>query len=225
MLLESTHGTVKFLVKYLQCVSNGGYGTPNRILMLLFWYQKMCEFLISENATIFWYQKLFSDIRNYFLISENATIFWYQKLFSDIRKSIRNYFLISENNFWYQKIVAFSDIRKSKFPLVFAKINRYFMMFVVLESKLGHGPVVTSSQENVVKCTAPEYSCKPCKLHKVETCHLKFKIHLCRLLVWKIVSGKRRNNVTSLWNVYTCSDVVFTSCFYSKLDWFSDIRI
>ena len=56
-------------------------------------------------------------------------------------------------------------------------------MFVVLESKLGHDPVVTSSQENVMKYTAPEYSCKPCKMHKIETCHLKFKIHLRRLLV------------------------------------------
>ena len=168
MLLESTHGTVKFLVKYLQCVSNGGYGTPNRILMLIFWYQKMCEFLIN-----FWYQKiillylkLFSDIRKChdFLVSE--IIFWYQKIISDIRKSIRNYFLRSEKNFWYQKIAAFSDVRKSKFALVFAKINRYFMVFVVLESKLGHDPVVTSNHENVMKCTAPEYSCKPCKLHK-----------------------------------------------------------
>ena len=63
------------------------YGTPNRTM-------------------IFWYQKLSSDIRNYFLISENATIFWYQKLFSDIRNSclfsdIRNSsdFLISEIDF------------------------------------------------------------------------------------------------------------------------------
>ena len=44
---------------------------------------------------------------------------------------------------------------------MFAKINRYFIKFVVLESKLGHDPVVTSSQENVMKCRAPEYSCKP----------------------------------------------------------------
>ena len=73
------------------------------------------HFLISENATIFWYQKLFSDIRNYFLISEiifdirkyhdfliSEIIFWYQKIIPDIRKS----------NFWYHKI-EFSDIRKS----------------------------------------------------------------------------------------------------------------
>ena len=108
-------------------------------------------FLISEN------QFLISE--NDFLISE--IIFWYQKLFSDNRKSAlksysaRNYFLISENdfgyqwyfrisgnNFWYQKL--FSDIRKSKFPLVFAKINRYLIMFAVLESKLGHDPMVTN---------------------------------------------------------------------------------
>ena len=33
----------------------------------------------------------------------------------------------------------------------------------MLENKIGHDPVVTSSQENVMKCTTPEY---PCKLHK-----------------------------------------------------------
>ena len=53
--------------------------------------------------------------------SENATIFWYQKLFS--------------------------DIRKSKFPLVFAKINRYFIMFLVPESKLGHDSGHKQSRE------------------------------------------------------------------------------
>ena len=210
------------------------YGTPNRTLMLIFWYQKMiswyqkmCEFLISENhflitEVIFCYQKMprFCDIRNYFLISkiifsyQKMPRFWYQKLFSDIRK----WFLISENRgiFWYHKITSdIRNIRKSKFPLVFAKINRYFIMFVVLESKLGHDPVVTSSQKNVMKCTAPEYSCKPCKLDKIETGHLKFKIHLCRPLVWKNFSGKHRNNVTSLWNVDTCSDAVLTSSVFT----------
>ena len=165
------------------------YGMQNRTLMLIFWYQKI----------IFWYQKLISDIRkcqNHFLISENVMIFWYQKLFSDIRK----FFFISENAtiFWYQKL--FSDIRKSKFPLVFAKMNRYFIMFVVRESKLGHDPVITSSQEYVMKCTAPEYSCK---LHKVETCHLKFKIHLCKLLVWKFSAV----NAETMWwvcEMFTC---------------------
>ena len=197
---------------------------PNRTLMLIFWYQKM----------IFWYQKLISYIRKYFSYIRKSisdirkcvnfwyqkTIFWYQKiifwhqkLLSDIRKC--HDFLISEIVSWYQKL--FSDIRNyfliSEYQnfLVFAKINRYFIMFVVLESKLGHDPVVTSSQKNVMKCTTPEYSCKPCKLHKIETCHLKFKIHLCRLLGWKIFSGKQRNNVTSLWNVYTCSDALFPS--------------
>ena len=92
------------------------YGTPNRTLMLIFWYQK----------TIFWYQKLIFDIRKSFpdiwkSISDirkrvnfwyQKIIFWYQKLFSDIR----NYFLISEIPiFWYQKIISgrISDIRKS----------------------------------------------------------------------------------------------------------------
>ena len=123
------------------------------------------NFLISENQ-FFWYQKLFSDIGKChdFLISE--IIFGYQKMISDIRQSW--HFLISGNNFWYQKLFLISenrgifryqkiisDIRKidflisenyfliSKihtFPLVFAKINRYFIMFVVLESKLGQSP-------------------------------------------------------------------------------------
>ena len=35
--------------------------------------------------------------------------------------------------------------------MVFAKINKYLIMFVVFESKIGHGPVVTNSQENVMK--------------------------------------------------------------------------
>ena len=137
-----------------------------------------------------------SDIRNYFVISE--IILWYLKLF-----------FISENAmiFWYQKL--FPDIRK--FPLVFAKMNRYFIMFVVPENKLGHDPVVTSSQENIMKCGAPWYSWMSCKLHNLETCHLKIRIHLCRLLVWIILSGKHRNNLTSLWIIYTCSDAVFTS--------------
>ena len=122
-----------------------------------FWYRKLCEFLISENHFLisenqflisenhfliseinFWYQKmprfpdignskLFFDIRkcHEFLISK--IIFWYQKRISDIGKSW--HFLISEYNFWYQKL--FSDIRKSKFPLVFAKINRYLILFVM----------------------------------------------------------------------------------------------
>ena len=102
------------------------YETPNRTLILIFWYQKM----------IFWYQKLISDISfwyqkmceflisenhflisgNQFLISENdflisEIIFWYQKLFSDIRKC--HDFLISEIIFWYQKL--FSEIRNSDF--------------------------------------------------------------------------------------------------------------
>ena len=50
-------------------------------------------FLISENTTIFWYQKSFSEIRKWFRISENRGIFWYQEIISDIR----NHFLISEN--------------------------------------------------------------------------------------------------------------------------------
>ena len=36
-----------------------------------------------------------------------------------------------------------------------------FLFLVVLESKLGHDPVVTSSQENVMKYTASAYACKP----------------------------------------------------------------
>ena len=52
----------------------------------------------------------------------------------------------------------------------------------MLESKIGHDPVVTSSQENVMKCTTPEY---PCKLHKRNlSLEFKFRIHLCILLVW-----------------------------------------
>ena len=62
---------------------------------VIFWYRKLFSnirkvhaFLISEPG----YQKLISDIRNYFLKSE--IIFWYQKI---------PRFLISEINFWYQK--------------------------------------------------------------------------------------------------------------------------
>ena len=46
---------------------------------------------------------------------------------------------------------------------MFAKINRYLIVFVVIGSKLGPDTVVTSRQENVMKYTVPEYSCK---LHK-----------------------------------------------------------
>ena len=77
------------------------YGTPNRTLMPIFWYQKF-DFLISK--IIFWYQKIgISDNRN--------SIFWYKKIISDIRYRIsdirkcmnfwyknRTYFLISEND-------------------------------------------------------------------------------------------------------------------------------
>ena len=101
-------------------LANEFYGTPNRTLMLIFWYQKM----------IFWYQKFlisenhFLMSENQFLIPENVWIFYIRKSFSDIRKSIsdirisfsdiRNYFLISENVtiFWYQKF-WFSDIREN----------------------------------------------------------------------------------------------------------------
>ena len=86
------------------------YETPNRPLMLIFWYQKM----------IFWYEKLISDIRK--------SISDIRKSISDIRKSARisdirksfMYILISEtrfsyirNYFFFQKII--SDIRNSDF--------------------------------------------------------------------------------------------------------------
>ena len=66
------------------------YGTPNRTLMLIFWYQKF-DFLISE--IIFWYQKF--D----FLISE--IIFWYQKNGISDGTPNRTLMLI----FWYQKMI------------------------------------------------------------------------------------------------------------------------
>ena len=96
-------------------------------------------FLISENDFLISENQLENDFlisENQFLISENVQIFYIRKWFSDMR-----------NNFWYQKIIfwyekLFSDIRKSKFPLVFAKISSAD----VLESQLGHDPVVTSSQ-------------------------------------------------------------------------------
>ena len=79
------------------------YGTPNRTLMPVFWYQKMIfwyqkfDFLISE--IIFWYQKIgISDIKKYFLISENRISDIRNTWISDIKKSY--IFLI----FWYQKI-------------------------------------------------------------------------------------------------------------------------
>ena len=56
--------------------------------------RKCHDFFISEIN--FWYQKLFSDIKNYSLISEKN--FWYQKIFSDIRKC--HDFLTSEIIFW-----------------------------------------------------------------------------------------------------------------------------
>ena len=84
------------------------YGTPNRTLMPIFWYQKMIfwyqkfDFLISE--IILWYQKIgISDIRKYmnFWYQKILPIFWYQKMI-----------------FWYQKLISdigksFSDIRNS----------------------------------------------------------------------------------------------------------------
>ena len=78
---------VILLLLFFQTVQSDIYGTPKRTLMLIFWYQKF-DFLISENIfwykknRNFWYQKIISDIRNYFLISENTWI-------SDIRKSSR----------------------------------------------------------------------------------------------------------------------------------------
>ena len=56
------------------------------------------------------------------------------------------------------------------------------------------------------------------KLQKIETCHLKFIIHLCRLSAWKMFWM-----VKSLCNV--CPDAAFTSsaCIL-QLYWFSDIR-
>ena len=101
--------------------------TPNRPLMLIFWYQKM----------IFWYEKLISDIRKSISdIRKSISDIRKSARISDIRKSfmhilisetrfsyIRNYFLISEIIFWYQKFRFFisenhfwyqnSDIRKS----------------------------------------------------------------------------------------------------------------
>ena len=68
------------------------------------------KWFFDNRNSIFWYQKLFSDIRNYFLISE--IIFWYQKMprFSDIRKwfsDIRKWFSDIRNShiFWYQKVI------------------------------------------------------------------------------------------------------------------------
>ena len=85
-------------------LGNKVYGTPNRTLMPIFWYQKM----------IFWYQKF--D----FLISENTWI-------SDIRNSLLFFYIlyqnISENNLWYQKII--SGIRKSNFW--YQKIHEFFI--------------------------------------------------------------------------------------------------
>ena len=57
----------------------------------LFYIKKDFHFWISKN--IFWYQKIFSDIKN--SISDiKKSIFWYKKID----------FLISKNIFWYQKI-------------------------------------------------------------------------------------------------------------------------
>ena len=101
------------------------YGTPNRTLVLIFWYQKI----------IFWYQKLICDIRKSF-----SDI---RKSFSDIRKSLSD--IRKCVNFWYQKLISdirksFSDIRKQvrflykKFmyflisKIRFSDIRNYFLI-------------------------------------------------------------------------------------------------
>ena len=114
------------------------HGTPNRTLMLIFWYQKMIFWyqkrIFWYQKLIFWYQKLISDIRksdfSYQKIIGNfwcqKIIFWYQKLISDQKMGANFYiriscifwkqkiiFLLSENIFWYQKL--FSDVRNSDF--------------------------------------------------------------------------------------------------------------
>ena len=96
------------------------YGTPNRTLILTFWYHKMIFFLISEFFSdikkSFRYQKIifchkkFPGITNYF---PNQKI----SQFSDIR----NHFLVTKNNFrsdirncgifWYLKIFFISEKR------------------------------------------------------------------------------------------------------------------
>ena len=86
------------------------YETPNRPLMLIFWYPKM----------IFWYEKLISDIRKSISdIKISISDIRKSARISDIRKSFM-YILISEtrfsyirNYFWYQKL--FSDITNSDF--------------------------------------------------------------------------------------------------------------
>ena len=70
------------------------YGTPKRISMSIFWYQKT-SFPDIINS--------FSDILNWFLISENQLLIMeYQFLIWE------HVFLISENNFWYQDWSAWS---------------------------------------------------------------------------------------------------------------------
>ena len=69
------------------------YRTPNRTLMLIFWYQKTIFWYQKIN---FWYQKMceFLISENHFLISEN------QFLISENHFLIsKNHFLISENHF------------------------------------------------------------------------------------------------------------------------------
>ena len=108
-----SHGIYSKSMAWPDC---GNYGTPNRTLMLIFWYQKM----------VFWYQKLisvirksFSDIRKSISDIRKCVNFWYQKTprFSDIK----NYFLMSEIIFWYQKFLFFY-IRNSDF-LISEKIS------------------------------------------------------------------------------------------------------
>ena len=79
--------------------------------------------------------------------------------------------------------------------------------------------MVMSSQENVLKCTAPKYWWKPCKLYKIGTCHLKFIIHLCKLLVWQFSMV----NTETVWPVQVRYLPLMFVCYSRQIYWYQKI--
>ena len=90
-----------------------------------------CFFYIKKS--IFWYQKIFFDIKNHFLISE-IHFFYIKKekqfLISENHFLIsKNHFLISEIHFWYQKIRLIFFIKKDFHFLISKNIFWYQKIF------------------------------------------------------------------------------------------------
>ena len=84
---------------------NHVYGMPKRTLILIFWYRKI----------FFDIRNWFSNIRNYMIWEIN---FWHQKINFWYQKIITIFYIRNSCIFWYQKfdfLISFADIRNSDF--------------------------------------------------------------------------------------------------------------